>query len=73
MFEHKTEVWPECIKCGDEYQPKRKALGYHTCLDCGNLEAEKEIAHKRKCSAPLFNKGGYQYVGNREAAKWAGK
>lgn len=27
---------PHCIKCGEEYNPRRKALGYHTCLACGS-------------------------------------
>lgn len=27
---------PFCIKCGDDYNPKRLALGYRTCLDCGS-------------------------------------
>ncbi len=25
-----------CIKCGEEYNPKRATLGYRTCLDCGS-------------------------------------
>jgi len=27
---------PSCVKCGEFYDPRRKALGYHTCLDCGS-------------------------------------
>ena len=27
---------PFCIECGHEYNPKRFALGYRTCLDCGS-------------------------------------
>ena len=65
--------WPECRECGEEYHPRRKELGYHTCLSCGDKKAQKSIEHKKKCSAPLYNKGGYQYVGNREAARWAGR
>lgn len=34
--------WPECVKCGDAYNPKRKALGYSTCLACG--EPKKTFA-----------------------------
>ena len=67
------EDWPECSVCGEEYNPKRKQLGYSTCLVCGDKEAKKSIAHKKKCTAPLFNKGGYQYVSNRETAKWIGR
>jgi len=29
-------VSPNCVKCGDEYNPRRAALGYPTCLDCGS-------------------------------------
>lgn len=25
-----------CVKCGEDYSPKRRALGYRTCLDCGS-------------------------------------
>ena len=25
-----------CIKCGDDYNDRRKALGYRTCLGCGS-------------------------------------
>ncbi len=34
--------WPECVKCGDAFNPKRKALGYDTCLKCG--EPKKNFA-----------------------------
>ena len=65
--------WPMCLECGEEYNPKRKQLGYTTCLGCGDKEAQKSIQHKRKCSAPLYNKGAYQYVGSRTDAKWIGR
>jgi len=33
----KTEnVVPFCIKCGDDYDPRRRELGYRTCLSCGS-------------------------------------
>ena len=28
-----------CIKCEEEYSDKRNALGYTTCLECGETEA----------------------------------
>ena len=34
---------PECVECGEEYNRKRYALGYHTCLECGDIEAAKQI------------------------------
>ena len=73
MIDIDSSAWPECRNCGEEFNPKRKELGYHVCLDCGDIKAQKQIAHKKKCSAPLFNKGGYQYVGTREAARRAGR
>ena len=73
MIDSNSEVWPECKNCGGEYNPIRKKLGYDICLVCGDEIATIETAHKSKCTAPLFNKGSYQYVGSKEAARWAGK
>ena len=28
-----------CITCEEEYSDKRKALGYNTCMECGETEA----------------------------------
>ena len=64
---------PQCIKCGEEFNPKRLQLGYKTCLSCGGQAAAKEMARRKKCVAPAFNKGAYQYVGSREDARWVGK
>ena len=30
---------PECVECGEQYNPRRLALGYHTCLECGDRDA----------------------------------
>ena len=73
MIEHGEANWPQCLECGEEYHPKRKQLGYTTCLKCGDKEAQRTIDHKRKCSAPLYNKGAYQYVGSHTDAKWIGR
>ncbi len=29
----------ECNRCGEEYNYRRRELGYYTCLDCGELSA----------------------------------
>tara|TARA_Y100000034_G_scaffold49733_1_gene61438 strand:+ start:439 stop:786 length:348 start_codon:yes stop_codon:yes gene_type:complete len=29
----------ECNKCGEEYNYRRRELGYYTCLDCGEVSA----------------------------------
>lgn len=64
---------PTCHRCGESYHPRRRARGYLVCLPCGDGQAQKEIAHKRKCTAPLYNKGGYGYVSTREQAGWVGR
>ena len=62
-----------CVKCGDEYSPKRQALGYSTCLSCGDVTATAEANRRKKCVAPAFNKGAYQYVGSVKDARWLGR
>lgn len=62
-----------CIYCGEQYTMKRKQLGYNTCLNCGEKQAKKEINRKKKCVAPAYNKGAYQYVGSIEQAKYLGR
>lgn len=34
---------PKCNSCGEEYNPRRKALGFRTCLDCGESVAQKVV------------------------------
>tara|TARA_R100000008_G_C3522105_1_gene134578 strand:+ start:332 stop:538 length:207 start_codon:yes stop_codon:yes gene_type:complete len=63
----------ECIICHDDFTIKRKKLGYNTCLKCGEKDANVEIQRRKKCVAPLFNKGSYQYVGSFNDARYAGK
>jgi len=40
-------------------------LGYLSCLDCGQVHAQKEKDYKAKCTAPAYNKGAYQYVSTK--------
>ena len=62
-----------CIKCYSEYSDKRKNIGYETCIVCGDKEAVKEAIRKSKCTAPLFNKGAYQYIGSINTVKSIGR
>ena len=55
--------------CGEEIEAGRFASGYKTCLRCGEKEAQAEIEAKKLRTAPLYNKGGYMYLGKGEAAK----
>ncbi len=57
-----------CRKCNEEIDPRRAALGFKVCLDCGEAIAKAEIAHRRKAMMPL-HKGNYVFVGSGEAAK----
>lgn len=50
-----------CISCGDTFPPKRQALGYNTCLSCGDFAA-REV---RWTVAPL-NKSNYMLITNRD-------
>lgn len=35
--------------------------------------ALKEIERKKLCTAPAYNKGGYQYISSEEQAKYIGR
>lgn len=63
----------ECVECGEGYNPRRKELGYSTCLSCGDAEAHKQTMYKKKCLAPAYNKGAYMYVTNINMAKEIGR
>ena len=53
---------PECRECGEVYAPARAALGYATCLDCGDKEAASIRA--TWCIAPAGHKQGATLVRN---------
>jgi predicted nucleic acid-binding Zn-ribbon protein len=40
----------ECIKCGEEYNYRRKELGYATCLGCGERSARRISARRTQDS-----------------------
>jgi len=46
----------------EEIDPRRLALGYKTCLTCGEIAAKKESEHKAGRVAIAFDKGPYQYI-----------
>lgn len=63
----------QCRLCGAEFPDKRKKLGIHICLECGDTLASREILRKKSCVAPAYNKGAYQYVTDIDMAKDVGK
>jgi len=66
-------IYAECVECGDEYNARRRDLGYYTCLECGSKAAHRETARKARCSAPAYNKGGYMYITSMRMAKDVGR
>ena len=62
-----------CKDCGQNYPHARRALGYTTCLGCGQAHAMREVRRRSKCVAPAYNKGNLTYVSSRKMAKWIGK
>lgn len=55
-----------CVECGISFPPQREALGYSTCLECG--EAQARAARLGWTVAPM-NKSNYLLVTNRDLLK----
>lgn len=62
-----------CTTCDEKFNPKRAALGYTTCLRCGEAAAQKVVLQRRQQTAPLFNKGAYQYITPGDGLKSLGR
>ena len=58
-----------CKLCFRSFPEKRKSLGFDVCIECGDKKAQIEIERKAMSVAPLFNKGGYQYIGTIDNLK----
>ena len=54
---------PTCRECGETYPTRRAALGYRTCLDCGDAEAATARAGWAICPLP---KQGYTRITRRD-------
>jgi hypothetical protein len=54
--------WPLCELCEEEFDPRRKALGYNTCLSCGSPK-------KEFCSVPM-HKSGFVLVTDKAELKY---
>lgn len=53
-----------CTKCDATYPDRRAALGYRTCLSCGETQARAV----KRCVAPL-NKSNYVLISNVQDLK----
>lgn len=53
----------QCIECGEVISPGREALGYRTCLECGDKRAKN--VRKHWTIVPAGPKQGYTRVTNK--------
>jgi len=53
-----------CRSCGEQYDHRRRQLGYNFCLDCGDFRAQQ--IRSSWCVVPL-PKQGYTRVTNKTA------
>lgn len=53
-----------CTNCGDTYPSARRALGYTTCLSCGDYAARQV----RFTVMPAYSKGAYQLISRDDIA-----
>lgn len=67
-----TQTTPAfCRLCGEDYPAGRAALGYHTCLDCGDAHASAERA--AWTIAPIAHKQGETLVTDRRQLRQTNK
>jgi hypothetical protein len=63
-----------CINCLENIvPPKRRKLGYKTCLACGEKAARKESNRRKGQISIPYNKGPYMYIGSIDQVKDIGK
>jgi DNA-directed RNA polymerase subunit RPC12/RpoP len=55
-----------CLTCGAEFDPRRRALGYQTCMDCGH---EAAIAMRTSWCIVPTPKGHYTRVTRKDELK----
>lgn len=63
----------KCIECGNFFSPRRQALGYKTCLECGQEAVQPLIERMKKQCAPAYNKGSYQYITDMQMVRDLGR
>ena len=51
-----------CSMCRTKIPTERNRLDYSTCLECGEVAAQKLADQRKKQVAPTYNKGAYQYI-----------
>jgi hypothetical protein len=61
----------KCAACGEEFSPKRAALGYSLCLQCGDKTAKETRAGW--CVAPVAHKQGSTLVTDKSQLRGLNK
>lgn len=62
---------PNCATCNAEYPAKREALGYKTCLSCGD---KASMAARKNWTITLAgHKQGYTIITDKEHLKGVNK
>ena len=51
-----------CIFCGNNYCMEWKAIGFRTCLSCGDKSALNQIEEKKSRVTCAYNRSGLMYV-----------
>ena len=58
------KIKPTCRICGDNFSPKRRAIGYPTCLPCG-----EDLARAVNFTVAPMSKSNYMLISDRETLK----
>jgi hypothetical protein len=58
------KIRPVCHVCNKNFSPKRKAIGYSTCLPCG-----EELARAVNFTVAPMSKSNYMLISDRETLK----
>jgi hypothetical protein len=63
----------KCIDCGSFFSPRRHALGYSTCLECGEENIRAVNEQRKKQCAPAYNKGAYMFITDMQMVRDLGR
>lgn len=58
------KIKPTCRICGDNFSPKRRAIGYPTCLPCG-----EDLARAVNFTVAPMSKSNYMLISDRAMLK----
>jgi len=64
---------PKCVECESTFAPQRFALGYRTCLECGEKTIRAVNEQLKKQCAPAYNKGAYMFITDMQMVRDLGR